>query len=417
MSTSKAKLLILNVLIPCFLIFSLIQAIAGQPKIEKVVVTGTGLNEQGAIKNAAKAALQQVVGMYVVSDTIMENRKLIKDEVLSHSNAYIQSFKIISKNVDEDGLHEVEASVEVEVGKVFKSLENLNIATKDSIKTDEFIAKVTAKKSGAKEFKSMVENVLLDPFKSNKKIWDIKIHSFDQMEEYNGSRRFIPGDKNKLDNFELTPFRVVFSVNLNDEYLAANVQLYEHSAKEVTPYFKKHNSNKEFGVFLVEVNNDNGVVFKANKSYLFTSYHAKVMKQLMGELRRSYSILRISLLDKGGAVQKSAFYWNGALSTDSGGNMNLPVTELSGSDQLESLQFNYSEKEDEWRRGVFYRIKPNRNHIGMNDCLFGMRITEHDLYLMKQPVRFSAVIYLSLEDIENLGSLQIELKSRSYKKV
>lgn len=57
-------------------------SISGKNKtIHKVIVTGIGINENKAIKNATKSAIQQVVGMYVVSDVLMKNSKLIKDEV------------------------------------------------------------------------------------------------------------------------------------------------------------------------------------------------------------------------------------------------------------------------------------------------------------------------------------------------
>ncbi len=63
-------------------------------EIEKVVVSGSGLSEDKAIQSASKTAIQQVMGMYVVSDTVMQNRELIKDEVFSQSNAYIKTFKV-----------------------------------------------------------------------------------------------------------------------------------------------------------------------------------------------------------------------------------------------------------------------------------------------------------------------------------
>ena len=96
-----------------FLGFSMNATAAG--KIETVEVTGMGATLEKAIKNATKAAVRQVVGMYVVAEAATKNRKPIKDEVLSNSNAMVRKFTTIEKGVDEDGIHMVIAKVEVEV--------------------------------------------------------------------------------------------------------------------------------------------------------------------------------------------------------------------------------------------------------------------------------------------------------------
>ena len=87
-------------------------------KIETVEVTGMGVTPEKAIKNATKEAVRQVVGMYVVAEAATKNRKLIKDEVLSNSNAMVRHFTTIEKGVGEDGIHTITARVEVKVGKV-----------------------------------------------------------------------------------------------------------------------------------------------------------------------------------------------------------------------------------------------------------------------------------------------------------
>ncbi len=86
---------ILSFVIVCFvMVFLSTTNVRAEGKIEKVVVSGSGLSEDKAIQSASKTAIQQVVGMYVVSDTVMQNRELIKDEVFSQSNAYIKTFKV-----------------------------------------------------------------------------------------------------------------------------------------------------------------------------------------------------------------------------------------------------------------------------------------------------------------------------------
>jgi len=152
-----------------------------EEKTEKVIVTGVGTSKDSAVKNAAKAAVKQVVGMYVVSDVEMQNREIIKDEVLSYSNGFIKSFKEIGMTKDDDGLIEIEAEVVVEVGKLTDKLNGLNIATKSiEVNVPEFQARVATKKEGIQDFKQMAEKVIFEPLL--KSPYEIKVIRFEQIE-------------------------------------------------------------------------------------------------------------------------------------------------------------------------------------------------------------------------------------------
>ena len=59
---------------------------------QTVLVKGYGDTIEAARLNAGKIAIEEVVGSYVVSETIVKNRKLITDGILSYSNGYIKSF-------------------------------------------------------------------------------------------------------------------------------------------------------------------------------------------------------------------------------------------------------------------------------------------------------------------------------------
>ena len=75
-------------------------------KTKIVLATGVGETEHEAIKDAGRSAVKEAVGMFLVSETIVENDELIKDEVLAVSDGFVSNFRTISKGRDEDGLFE-----------------------------------------------------------------------------------------------------------------------------------------------------------------------------------------------------------------------------------------------------------------------------------------------------------------------
>jgi len=78
------------------LVLSLSIAQADEPeKTEKIVASGIGVDMDKAKQNAIRNAVEQVIGTYVSSDTIVQNSTLLKDEVLSFSGGYVKDTKIL----------------------------------------------------------------------------------------------------------------------------------------------------------------------------------------------------------------------------------------------------------------------------------------------------------------------------------
>lgn len=121
-------------------------------KTEKVVATGYGVNADKAKENAVRNAVEQVIGTYVTSDTIVKNSQLVKDEVLSFSGGYVKETRVISQKQDNDGLSVVQIEATVVSTKLKRKLESLNIATKQvdggSLFGESF-SKINAQKSGS----------------------------------------------------------------------------------------------------------------------------------------------------------------------------------------------------------------------------------------------------------------------------
>lgn len=56
---------------------------------------GIGETKDEALKEAIRDVLQRVVGTYVDSDFRVENDKIIKDQIITHSNGFIERYKIM----------------------------------------------------------------------------------------------------------------------------------------------------------------------------------------------------------------------------------------------------------------------------------------------------------------------------------
>lgn len=125
-----------------------------------VQVTGQGATEKMAIHNAMRSAIEQELGAFIDSKTIVKNQQVISDEIHANSDGFISSYKIISSRV-ENGIFFVTIDADVNSSAVQsrlmtrlqkKSLINLN--------ADNPRVAVLAYDSTGKEF-SEVENEIL----------------------------------------------------------------------------------------------------------------------------------------------------------------------------------------------------------------------------------------------------------------
>lgn len=64
---------------------------------------GVAETEESALQEAMRDVLQKVVGVYVDSDFRMKNDEIIKDEIVTHSNGFIDHYKILESNNAQDG--------------------------------------------------------------------------------------------------------------------------------------------------------------------------------------------------------------------------------------------------------------------------------------------------------------------------
>lgn len=70
----------------------------------KVRGKGIGVTKMEALKDAYRDAVEQAVGLYVDAEQMVKNEDLVKDQILTQSNAYIESYKIVKESKSDTGL-------------------------------------------------------------------------------------------------------------------------------------------------------------------------------------------------------------------------------------------------------------------------------------------------------------------------
>ena len=130
---------------------------------KEIIATGYGISEEQALNNAFKTAIQQFVGVVVDAETQVKDSKLIKDDILTASNGYIQSYDILSKDTT-DGLFTVEIKAIVKSQKVYEKIQSLNISTMKVTGGKNIQAEIQTKKQSKEEMKVIVDKAIDDFF-------------------------------------------------------------------------------------------------------------------------------------------------------------------------------------------------------------------------------------------------------------
>ncbi len=105
---------------------------AADDEVKEIVATGLGGGKDpgkardDAIDDAMRKAVEQGVGTYVSSESLVKNMTLVEDRIYSESRGFIDSYKILSEKRD-DGVDEVTISAVVKMGNLAKKLEAIGL--------------------------------------------------------------------------------------------------------------------------------------------------------------------------------------------------------------------------------------------------------------------------------------------------
>lgn len=78
----------------------------------EAVVEGTGENRAAAIQNAARSAVEEVVGMYIDAWTLVRESRIALDDIYTHSRGYVRKIQVLEEGSTDEG-YTVKALVDV----------------------------------------------------------------------------------------------------------------------------------------------------------------------------------------------------------------------------------------------------------------------------------------------------------------
>ena len=113
-------------------------------QIHRITAIGSGSTRAEALTNAYRNAVEEAIGSYVHSNTIVENYVLIKDKIVSSSAGYIKNSQVLHELV-QDGIYSVKVECEVEGGTLKKDLIAHDIHVIDG---EELYAKIRTAEQG-----------------------------------------------------------------------------------------------------------------------------------------------------------------------------------------------------------------------------------------------------------------------------
>ena len=102
---------------------------SGPPAFAEIEVTGRGVSEDEAFKQAVVEAVRSVVGTLVTAENVVNNDQVIKDKVLTLSNGFVEKVLEQKKKKLEDGTYEVALKCVVRKGQLYGTLKQVNVPT------------------------------------------------------------------------------------------------------------------------------------------------------------------------------------------------------------------------------------------------------------------------------------------------
>lgn len=131
----------------------------------EVIAAGVGSTKETAIKDGLRDAVNQVVGILIISKDRVENDQLIESKVLTYCDGFVESYKLIGEPTKDGPLVKIRMKAIVRKGKLTDSLQSAGISTREidaGSMMGEAITVATQKKSAVE-----MTTELFDGFPSN----------------------------------------------------------------------------------------------------------------------------------------------------------------------------------------------------------------------------------------------------------
>lgn len=125
----KTRIIIVSMLVILLLVAPVTNA--QNENLVEVVATGIGVDENGALRNALRSAVENAVGMVIDAQTRIENSDIIEDNILTYSDGYVEDYKQTEEpKKGGDGLVRVTIKAQVKQTKLIEKIRAEKIAEK-----------------------------------------------------------------------------------------------------------------------------------------------------------------------------------------------------------------------------------------------------------------------------------------------
>ena len=146
-------------------------AFAQDAEIVKVRGKGVGTDKTEALKDAYRDAVERAVGLYVDAEQMMKNEELVKDQILTQSNAYIEKYDVAKETAKPNGLVEVQILAEVRKTVLAKKISDVMPEKKYALSDglEDAHAKLTTLEKRGADGVALLEKALKDfnPFRQS----------------------------------------------------------------------------------------------------------------------------------------------------------------------------------------------------------------------------------------------------------
>ncbi len=108
-----------------------------------VLASGVGTTAENAVKNALANAVEKAVGLVVDAETVVKNDQIIREQIITYSDAYVSGYDEISRGKSPDGLTTIRIKATVQRKKLAEKLKAANVARIEVKGADLFAEAVT----------------------------------------------------------------------------------------------------------------------------------------------------------------------------------------------------------------------------------------------------------------------------------
>jgi len=160
-------------------------AYADEPATKMVIVEGVGagadaaLARDQALKDALRQAVNQVLGVYVKSETLVQNSRLVESEILTRSSGFVAGHKVIDESSKVVG-NTTQCRINIEAQVWVRQLQNTLAGNCAELRVAGMTRVLIALSgNGAEEASTHLE----DRFSNNEDLRDVQLFNESQMQD------------------------------------------------------------------------------------------------------------------------------------------------------------------------------------------------------------------------------------------